>query len=51
MPDIPCRKATAIRNRLIHAYFDVDRDVLWKTATEALRELMQQLEAIIGQWE
>jgi uncharacterized protein with HEPN domain len=46
MPDIPWREAIGIRHRLVHAYFDVDRDVLWKTATEALPALMKQLESI-----
>jgi uncharacterized protein with HEPN domain len=46
MPDIPWREAIGIRNRLIHAYFDLDLDVLWKTATEAVPALMKQLEAV-----
>ena len=33
MPSIPWPALVAMRNRLIHAYFDVDLDVLWKTAT------------------
>lgn len=46
MPDIPWREAVGIRNRLVHAYFDIDLDVLWKTVTEAVPVLMKQLEAI-----
>ena len=34
-----------MRNRLIHAYFDVDREILWKTATEELPVLLAQLKS------
>jgi uncharacterized protein with HEPN domain len=46
MPGVPWREAIGIRHRLVHAYFDVDLDVLWKTATEAVPALMKQLESI-----
>lgn len=46
LPDIPWRKAIGIRNRLVHAYFDVDLDVLWYTATMAVPALLKQLETI-----
>lgn len=47
-PGIPWREAVGIRNRLIHAYFDVDLDVLWRTATEDLPELLLSLNALLG---
>jgi len=28
-----------MRNRLIHAYFDVDLDILWKTVTIEIPDL------------
>ena len=31
LPDIPWNKIVGMRNRLIHAYFDIDLDILWKT--------------------
>lgn len=46
VPDIPWREAVGIRNRLVHAYFDVDLDVLWKTATESVPVLLERLEAL-----
>lgn len=45
-PGIPWREAVGIRNRLVHAYFDVDLDVLWKTADEAVPALLEQLESL-----
>ena len=35
-PDIPWSAITGMRNRLVHAYFDVDTDVLWNTVTVEL---------------
>jgi len=32
-----------MRNRLIHAYFDIDAGILWTTVTEALPELLALL--------
>lgn len=32
-PDIPWRLAVSMRNRLVHAYFDVNLDIVWRTAT------------------
>ena len=47
-PEIPWREATGIRNRLIHAYFDVDLDILWVTACESVPQLQAQLEALLS---
>jgi uncharacterized protein with HEPN domain len=33
IPDIPWPAVVGIRNRLIHAYFDVDIDIVWTTVT------------------
>ena len=41
--DIPWSSVMSMRNRLIHAYFDVDNDVVWKTATEELPALLSKL--------
>jgi uncharacterized protein with HEPN domain len=36
-----------MRNRLIHAYFDIDRDILWKAATEEIPALLPKLRELI----
>lgn len=43
MPSVPWNAIIGMRNRLIHAYFDVDRDILWTTVTEALPALRVQI--------
>jgi uncharacterized protein with HEPN domain len=34
-----------MRNRLVHAYFDVDRTILWDTVTQALPDLVARIRA------
>jgi uncharacterized protein with HEPN domain len=36
-----------MRNRLIHAYFDINLDVLWMTITEDLPPLIAALEKVL----
>ena len=46
-PAIPWVRIVAMRNRLVHVYFDIDLDVLWRTVQEELPGLVTQLEAIV----
>lgn len=48
LPAVPWAAIVAMRNRLIHAYFDVDADILWRTATEELPELAMLLRRMAG---
>jgi uncharacterized protein with HEPN domain len=47
-PDLPWQDMTGMRNRIIHAYFDVDLDRVWDTVTEDLPPLMVRLRAILA---
>jgi uncharacterized protein with HEPN domain len=47
-PEIPWSLIVSMRNRLIHAYFDVDHEVVWKTAAEELPQLLPKLRALLG---
>ena len=49
--DIPWKLLVGMRNRLIHAYFDVDHDIIWSTVTNDLPKLCKQLEKAISQIE
>ena len=45
---IPFSKMISMRNRLIHAYFDVDLDIVWTTIEDDLPALLSALdEALI----
>lgn len=41
---LPWSRIVGMRNRLIHAYFDVNLDIVWKTAKEELPELLKIIE-------
>lgn len=47
IPDIPWRQIVAMRNRLIHAYFDVNLDVVWETVRRDLPPLISTLEKVL----
>jgi uncharacterized protein with HEPN domain len=45
---IPWPQIIAVRNRLIHAYFDIDREILWRAATEELPGLLPTLRELVA---
>jgi uncharacterized protein with HEPN domain len=47
-PTVPWPAVVATRNRLIHAYFDIDHEVLWKTATQEIPSLLSALRQLSG---
>jgi len=46
-PKIPWATIIGMRNRLVHAYFDIDLDLVWSTATEAAPVLLAQVEPLL----
>lgn len=46
--ELPWAEMVAMRNRLIHGYFDVDLDVLWTTVQDDLPALILALDRIEG---
>ncbi len=42
-PDVPWMQIVGMRNRLVHAYFDINADILWDTVHLALPGLLAQL--------
>ena len=46
-PQVEWRFATAIRNRLIHGYFDVDAEIIWNTTQNDLPKLKIEIEKIL----
>lgn len=47
-PAIEWPVMVAMRNRLVHAYFDVNTEILWATVRLSLPELLTRLRAIEG---
>jgi uncharacterized protein with HEPN domain len=43
MPGVPWQQVVGMRNRLVHAYFDINLDILWDTVELALPALLVQL--------
>ena len=40
-PQIPWREMIGMRNRIIHAYFEVDLDIVWQVIIDDLPKLLQ----------
>jgi len=47
LADIPWEDIVGMRHRLVHAYFDINLDILWRTVQEDLPPLVAQLEAAL----
>lgn len=47
LSQIPWAQIIGMRNRIVHAYYDVQLDVVWSTVIHDLPPLIQQLEDII----
>ena len=50
-PYIPWVQIVAMRNVLVHAYFGVDLNEVWKTVEKDLSVLKQQIETLLKQLE
>ncbi len=48
-PGVPLREITAMRNRLIHGYFDIDLDRVWDTMQVDLPPLLSAIEDILAE--
>lgn len=46
-PEIPWSQIIAMRNRLVHAYFAIDLDILWQTVQIDIPSLVLLLEKLI----
>jgi uncharacterized protein with HEPN domain len=44
---IPWKSIIAMRNKVVHAYFDINLDMVWKTITIDIPPLITELEKII----
>ena len=46
--EIPWEKMMGIRNVLVHEYFHLDEEILWKTATDDIPPLISMLERLLS---
>jgi uncharacterized protein with HEPN domain len=46
-PDVPWRQIIAVRHRIVHAYFDLDWQILWNAATDDIPGLRRQILGIL----
>ena len=46
-PEIEWAVIIGMRNRLIHAYFDINYHIVWQTVIENLPPLIEQLQSIL----
>ena len=44
-PVIPWPALIGMRNRIVHAYFDIDADIVWVAVTQEIPALLEQLRA------
>lgn len=47
-PGIPWNAIAGMRNRLVHGYFDIDTEIVWRTATVEIPELLPKLRRLVG---
>jgi uncharacterized protein with HEPN domain len=46
-PQIPWPQIVAMRNRLVHLYFDIDLDQVWNAVTDDLPPLVAELQKLL----
>jgi uncharacterized protein with HEPN domain len=51
LPELAWARMASMRNRLAHAYWDVDDDIVWTTVTRELPPLVAQLRASLSAWD
>jgi uncharacterized protein with HEPN domain len=47
VPELPWADIIAMRHRLVHAYFDINLDILWQTIQQDLPPLAAALEKVL----
>ena len=48
-PEVPWNKIIGMRHVLVHGYFEIDQDIVWKAVVNDLPKLKTQVETMIGE--
>lgn len=48
VPGVPWEDIIGMRHRLVHAYFDINLDVLWRTVLDDLPPLIAPLQSVLA---
>ncbi len=46
-PRLPWKRIAGFRHRVVHDYFDIDYDVVWRIATEEMQPLVDELAPLL----
>ncbi len=46
-PEVPWHQIVAVRHRIVHAYFDLDWQILWNAAVDDIPHLRDQVSRIL----
>ena len=49
-PEVPWGYMRAMRNRMVHAYFHVDPQIVWDTCKEDLPQVVEPLKSMLAQY-
>ncbi len=47
-PDLPWTAIIGMRNRLVHAYYEINYDLIWKTLTEDLPPFVARVSELLA---
>lgn len=47
-PEVPWQQIVAVRHRIVHAYFDLDWEILWNSAIDDIPGLHKQVKEILA---
>ncbi len=48
-PEVPWNNIIGMRHVLVHGYFEIDQDIVWKAVVNDLPKLKTQVETMIGE--
>jgi uncharacterized protein with HEPN domain len=46
----PLKQVIGMRNILVHVYFDVELDTVWRVVHEDLPKMVAEIERVLGRW-